>query len=480
MKKTTAFYTISILIAAISILCIISCNNNNPGSEAVVPPAMGCNCDSSWFPHSQTPAPAEGIGSPFDTSSTTNCIFHQWSIQKFLWVTKPIQNGKTLFEDSLILVDNNMIPVSPSNGVPLVLDDITQAGSRGILISNPGFNSSGQSDTVYYAIYINGTLQKAADSMKNLLLKDTSLHNNQFIFPVGSLELKASWININSLPAGEVKNYYTSEAVIKSTGKKITVALLGMHVVGVVINHPEFIWATFEHRSMAPEYDWKNTSNQDVPVTSNDEKLFFKKGDSATWANLQWNPSLPATVRNVFSAYPYGVPRIAMDSFMTASQAEPINYNNIRGLNDCEAANIKDVWQNYFYNGSIWINTDGLTPQQQAATIASLGNSLGNASPGSVARGSVAAYNITMETFVQVDTTMHNMTVTNLTNCLSCHSGAATIKLSNTTFKGSKSPLYVSHIFRSYLSKSSGVSTDKIEELRVLEYMQSLKAKKNN
>jgi hypothetical protein len=479
MKKTTANYPLAILIAAVSILFMVSCsNNNNPEPEVVVPPPVDCNCESSWFPHDQTPAPAEGIGSPFDTSSTTNCIFHQWSMQKFLWVTKPIQNGKALFEDSLILVDNNMIPVPASNGVPLVVDDITQAGSRGILISNPGFSSSGKSDTVYYSIYINSTLQKAADSMKNLLLKDTSLRNNQFTFPVGSLELKVSWININSLPAGEVKNYYTSQAVIKSTGKKVTVALLGMHVVGVVINHPEFIWATFEHRSMAPEYDWKNTSNQDVPVTSNDEKLFFKKGDTATWANLQWNPSVPAKARNVFSVYPYGVPRIAMDSFMTASQAEPINYNNIQGLNTCEAANIKDVWQNYFYNGSLWINTDGLTPQQQADTIAALGNSLGNATPGSVARGSVAAYNITMETFVQVDTTMHNMMVNNLTNCLSCHSGAATIKLANTTFPASKSPLYVSHIFRSYLSKSSGVSTDKIETLRILEFMQLLKTKK--
>jgi hypothetical protein len=32
----------------------------------------------------------------------------------------------------------------------------------------------------------------------------------------------------------------------------VTVALVGLHVVGVTVNHPEFIWATFEHNLNSP------------------------------------------------------------------------------------------------------------------------------------------------------------------------------------------------------------------------------------
>lgn len=475
MKK---IFVLACLLMPVFLIFLLSCNNSNKKPGDAVLTSTDCNCESDWFPHNQTPAPPEGIGSPFDTSSTTNCIFHQWSWQKFLWLTKPLASGNALFEDSMILVDNQMEPVTPVNGIALVLEDIGQAGSGGILQSNPAFTTSNRSDTVYYSIYISPVLQKAADSIKQLLSNDTSLVNNDLTFPVGSLELKVSWIDISSLPAGEVKNYHTSEAIIKSSGKKITVALLGMHVVGVVINHPEFIWATFEHKGMAPLYDWKSTTTQDVPVTSAGEKLFFKKGDSATWQDLEWNPANPGP-KNVFTVYPFGVPRTASDSFMLTSQSEPINYNNIQGLNACVNAGLDDVWKNYFYNGSLWINTDGLTPQQQADTINALQGNIGNAAPGSIARGSLAAFNITMETFAQDinQIPLHQMAAGDLTNCFSCHNAPSNIKIGGISHTAS-SPLYLSHIFRSYLSISSGLSVKEVEQIRVKDFVDMLKKRR--
>ena len=32
----------------------------------------------------------------------------------------------------------------------------------------------------------------------------------------------------------------------------VTVALLGLHVVGQTVNHPEFLWGTFEHKMNSP------------------------------------------------------------------------------------------------------------------------------------------------------------------------------------------------------------------------------------
>lgn len=485
MKKIVALsLAMGVFILTVSIF--ISCKNGPDTGKApqavmtaVAPSA--CNCETDWFPHSQTPAPPEGIGSPFDTSSTTNCIFHQWSWQKFLWLTKPLPSGNPLFLDSMILVSNQMVPVTPVGGVELVLEDTSQAGGGGVLVSNPAFAADKNKHTVYYSIFISPVLQTAANSMKAAILKNNQLLNNDFVFPVGSLELKVSWIDVQALPASEVGNYYTTTAVTMPGSKKITAALLGMHVVGVVQNHPEFIWATFEHQDMAPNYDWKATTTQDIPVTSNVDKLFFKKGDTATWKNLQY-PTPPSTSKDVFTVYKLGIPRIANDSFMAVSQSEPINFDNITGLNTCVSAGLKDVWQNYFYNGSLWINMDGLTAQQQADTIVSLGGNIGNAVPGAVARGCLGAFNITMETYMQVFSPLTQMNATSLTNCFSCHNSPANISLSSkadaaasTTYN---SPLYLSHIFRSYLSVSAGVPINKIEQLRTKDFIETMAMKK--
>lgn len=478
MKKTTATYLNSVLLLTFLTCFLLSCNNGKTGSEEATP--TGCNCEADWFPHTQTPAPPEGVGSPFDTSSTTNCIFHQWSWQKFLWLTKPMTDGKALFEDSLLLVDNQMTPVVPVSGVALVLTDTSQAGSQGVLRSNAAYGASNQSQTVFYSIYVSGIMKHTADSMKQVLLNDTTaLKNNDVTFPVGSLEVKASWISIHALPAGQLSNYHISPAIIN--GKKDTAALLGMHVVGVVQNHPEFIWATFEHKDMAPAYDWsKSTSTQDAPVTSADDKLFFKKGDSATWQNLQWNrTNPPAGAVDVFSGYPFGIPTNNGGGFMNTSQAEPADHDNIDSLNTCVNAALTDVWKNYFYNGSLWINTDGLTPKQQADTIVALGGSIANAEPGAIARGSLAAANLTMETYMVsfTPTPMHEMTVSTVVSCLSCHNSASTIKIGTQSYSGA-SPLYLSHIFTRYLMKSGGVPVDEIEMVKLHDFLNIMNFKK--
>jgi len=470
MKKILRSTGLVIAVAAIGYLT--SCDNKEKektDSYASSTPSTACLCDSSWFPHSQTPAPAEGIGSPFDTSSTTNCMFHQWSWQKFLWLTKPMADNNPLFMDSMILVTNEMTPVAPVNGVKLVLTDTGQAGTNGVLTSNPAFNSNNNAYTVYYGIFVNHLMQDAAFAFKELMIHDTALLSNKFVFPIGSLELKTSWVDSAALAPGQAANYYITDAVV--SGKKIRAALLGMHVVGVVINHPEFIWATFEHKDMAPAYNWAATTTQDVPVTSNNQQLFFRQGDTATWQNLQWNSTNPR-FRSVFTAYPFGVPRIANDSFMTVAQSEPLNYDNIQTINACVAGQLNDVWNNYFYNGSIWMNMDGLNHQQQADSIVTLlANGQDVTDSGTVFRGCIAAFNLTMETFVQVDQPMSSMNAANLTNCFSCHGSQSKVQLGSVVHNTEHSPLYLSHIFRSYLSKSTGVPVPAIERLRIRDFL---------
>ena len=93
MKLTSKFILNALLI--MSIVFLNSCKKKEKEAEKKVEEvaynktATQSLCENDWFPHTQTPAPSEGKGSPFDVSSTTNAIFHQWSWQKFLWLTKP-------------------------------------------------------------------------------------------------------------------------------------------------------------------------------------------------------------------------------------------------------------------------------------------------------------------------------------------------------------------------------------------------------
>jgi hypothetical protein len=78
-----------------------------------------------------------------------------------------------------------------------------------------------------------------------------------------------------------------------------------------------------------------------------------------------------------------------------------------------------------------------------------------------------------METYEQVYTPhIYNMTSANITNCFSCHTTVSTIKLNETTYKNKQSPMYFSHVFRSYMSKSTGVTIKEIEKLRIKEMIE--------
>lgn len=137
---------------------------------------------------------------------------------------------------------------------------------------------------------------------------------------------------------------------------------------------------------------------------------------------------------------------------MKTSQSEPDNYHKIDSLNMCVSANLKsenDVWQNYQYDGAIWLNMDGLTTTQQADTIVKLYRHIKDATPGSMARGSLASANVTMETYTQTYQTTHDKITdaSNLINCFSCHRGAP-----DTGSDTIRSPLYLSHVFSGNVS----------------------------
>jgi hypothetical protein len=425
-----------------------------------------CLAPASWFVTvnntRKTPAPNEGPTSVFANNATvSNCDFHQWSWQKFLWLTNEV-NGRPQFMDILMQVSSSGQKLDQNKGI--ILTDTAQASASIDILKTPNYPSGiPPSTTVYYSIFMDKLLYGAMLKYGPIAKKDPSKVKD-ITFPVGSLELKTSWINASVLK--DTTSYFVTEGLIN--GVKTRVALLGMHVVGVVENHPEFVWATFEHQNLAPAYDWaKATPTTDAPVTSTVDYPFFNKSTTATVKNIT---SKNGIYTDVFSVYKYGVPvekamkgSFNVQLFMETSQNGSENLNNIRTINESVKKQLKGVWNNYFYNGSIWINTEGYvgTPSQ-AALLDSLSYSLSNSEPKKLTRGSVAAYNITMETYVQVGfgtpSSIHGNTVSNLVNCFSCH---------NTSSEGSVSPLFISHVFTGYVQSLNGLSRKEIKQRHV-------------
>jgi hypothetical protein len=470
MKKNT----ITLFFGGLTVIGLAVLTNCTSGSDdkgettgyttASTSPESLCLVKPSWFPHSQTPAPKEGKGSPFDTSSSTNQIFHQWSWNKFLWLTKPDQGGNPLFlnQSEVKQVTSHMATITLPTGASVVLQDTAQAGpNSSILQTNPDYNSSRISETVYYSIHMNPIMYSAGLKFASRLKNGTLPATNEASFPVGSFELKVAWVPLSAIPTAKQSAYFTTTASLSTNnGVSFTntkVALIGMHVVGVVQNHPEFIWATFEHDDLSPDYDWKKNS-----ASSDLDQLLFKKGNVTGINGIVYNTStmLGQTPNQVFDLFQYGIPRNSDGSFMATSQQEPADFKNVDGINQCVKSHLKDVWANYFYNGSIWLNTDGKTPLQQAQLIDSLAGNIGNASPGSYARGSLNCANVTMETFTQTfESNISGINVGNLANCFSCHSAQS--------FTGSNvSPIYLSHVFQDYLLDQQGNTFKKTEAIK--------------
>lgn len=481
MKKNT----LALSFGGLAIITLAVLTNCTSGTDTKVEsdyetsssPDSLCLVDPSWFPHSQTPAPEEGPGSPFDTSSTTNQIFHQWSWNKFLWLTKPDEGGNPLFlnQDEVQQVTSHMATVNIPTGATVVLQDTAQAGSESaVLQTNPDYNN-GTGAMVYYSIHMNPLMYNAGLNFASMIKNGQLPASNESAFPVGSFELKVAWVPVSAIPTAKQSEYYTTTASL-STNNGVTftntqVALIGMHVVGVVQNHPEFIWATFEHDDLSPDYDW--TANS---ASSTVDQLLFKNGSVSGLNGILYDGSteLGETPYQAFDLFQYGIPRNSDGTFMNTSQSEPTDFENVDGINQCVKSQLDDVWANYFYNGSIWLNTDGKTPLEQALLIDSLAGNISNATPGSYARGSLNCANVTMETFTQTfESNISGINVGNLANCFSCHSSQSF------SYNGdSVSPIYLSHTFQEYLLEQQGSSFKKAEtikskaEQRVLKRMQ--------
>ena len=402
-------------------------------------PAMAasssCISDPSWFPHAQTPEPDnQGF------ASSSNCEFQQWSWQMFLWLTQSV-NGQPRFLSfaspfSLLgMADFGMVPKTRTNTDAQSFDEYLQAGTDGVLVDQQG-------KAVYYSQYLDNTFTQFIVSNK---LTDPAVvrkFNATTSFPIGSLELKAAWKQVQ--PGDNTDDMFTMDGKINKLANKngqividptqtqtVKLALVGFHIGGVVNGHPEMIWATFEHQRNAPNVPARVTP---TTIISNENWTFYKANTPYKDCNLNWvatnklvlneKTQTLSPITQVCRQYPFG------NDPTSPNPSIVINDKNIASLNQDVLSKLdpNDVWHNYTLIGAIWFAAiDGLKPNMALDTDVIL-------------TGSVKLSNSTIETYTQVQSTMNN--------CFRCHNTLSAFPSSTDLYPLPPLNLNISHAFQ--------------------------------
>lgn len=449
MNKSFPHWITAVAIAVL----LIGCKRNATVTTTATDTA-NCPAPASWFPSSKTPEP-NNAAFP-DSNTATNCDFHQWSWQMFLWLTQSAGNGDLRF--MTFPTDNDLFKIPAARNLaanltalttppaplaqlpkhrPMMLrprttkprvggtelnpSEIAQAGSGAILVGPNG-------QIVYYSVFFDSVYYEFIRTNKYYDLANYVKASPNTDFPVGALEIKASWRVLKQ--SEDAGGAFTTQAMIPqlkdSAGglyideskpmKQALVALIGVHVVGVVAHHPEFIWATFEHNANAPDLPYGMSTSADSAV-SQSNYTFYKAGTKADSCNNQ--PSAytlnaatqtVSPIAQVFREYAWG------DTSATTPNTKNIVMLNQSVHNQLEAGS----WlKNYSLIGAVWLLPGALHPNM-APVLSDL-------------HGSPYLNNATMETYVQPQT-----------GCFSCHNTQST-----TTTAGDSIPamnMNLSHI----------------------------------
>jgi hypothetical protein len=380
---------------------------------------------------------------------TTNCDFQLWSWSAFVHFMRADANGQPVFlslptyndlkpdagrlsaAQAKALIHPRELMLLPRNDQPQSLGSFQQAGPfKGVLVDQNG-------RAVYYTthmdpIYFNFT-QKYFGA--NNYKKASPTLN----YPIGATVLKSSWRIVQ--PGEDTSNVFTTTATIallKNNGKGqlelsgktqsgVTVALIGVHVVGVVQNHPEFLWATFEHNGNAPFLPPNMDPRSSSPV-SQDNFTFYKGGTPANQSNLRYDSmsideatQVITPITNVFQQFEFG--GALLGGILPIQQ---VNVNFPAHIKNEKKSRLDPVFANYRLDGTVWQLPNTLKP--------------GDGDMAQDAIGAIDLANSTLETFVQASGV----------NCFSCHR----------TTRGQTYPaknINISHIITSKLESNPAI-----------------------
>ena len=401
------------------LMTLVGCPSPTPPD----PPATTCKADTSWITNPSMPKEVP--------TTETFCDFYQFSWQWFLAQASPSSTGgePTFFQNRVYdpAGGNNQCNNPPITGVMGAVRALTGRGIKPSRFEeaeadgNAVYDQNG--NVLYYnAFYSQELCSATADG-----------------FVPGTLEAKVAWA---ILKEGTHHTYFTINATLPDHSEEVTLGLLGLHLAIWTPNHPEMIWATWEHKTNAPLCNgasattgWSLASD-DAAACLAAHKQDKSGPPSANCGSFAFNTPVPQSG----SPSPTGAPNNVCRQFAYGNQeGAAVNGNdnaaNLAAITELNEAlvgsnglltnlpgdNPLAVWANYEMVGAIWTKNgaDSGSPPVPSKQ--------GPANANSPQRGSLELANMSMETFQQGDESF-------IPNCFGCHN-----------YKES-SPLTVSHI----------------------------------
>lgn len=390
--------------------------------------------------------------SPFPTKDTANlsapdCAFHQWSWEAFAWAVTLVKDPASGTQVPRFMGLHRLDELLPAPGAapkkagirPLVLGarSLIAHGTAGFtedagaIVEADGNMMVGLNGyPVYASVHMNDSYFNTAKA--NLIATGDYQKNapNDPYFEVGAAVFKATWMRVDD-PSQAPKGAYTTTATVPrlSTTTKpnqkggstiviapngqtdtVTVALVGLHVVGYTENHPEFLWGTFEHNLNAPMVP----DNTFSPKGSSPKGYtFYTAGTSYASVNQAVNP--PALVLDEATQKLSPVTQ-AVQQNATGGESNPGGVTNIQNVNAqaqgivAALENVQNLFANYNLIGTVWQPANTYVAGNPAASAGDLNNT---------ALGSVSLANTTAETFVQAASSSA------MQNCFMCHNATS-------------------------------------------------------
>ena len=455
--------TIKFLILAASWF-LLALAISGPAKTAAAEPTCGppppTDAGNPWLADkpiigtARPPSHAEGGG---------DCPFYSNAWQRFLLVTQPDKTtGRPAFlayaSPDDLFDQPKPKPTCPDG--PVLTGGVFQAKSHGILIDRLGH-------PVYYDIRADPGFQ-AFLAAKGLHTTGDLQHGIKpdWRFAPGAIELKSAWQIVD--PKAPPSNYFITKAcvpkliidkgqVVASTQVvPVTVALLALHVVFTLDDHPEFIWSTFEHVGSSGERDnapaAKSNPSQtagDTPVSGTDAPLYAantppsKANTALTPADYAAHFDVATQTFDVSTPVYRLYPGSKTDADPAADQ-DVVDLDNAMGTL-FTAAKLPAADKRKFYQlvGAIWLDNGAALAAGQSFDLGE-----NESTEHGVLAGEGRLSSTAMESFTQG--------VSGFPNCFSCHN-TQIIKTDVKPFKLLMAPnaMNVSHFMSKYLSDQS-------------------------
>jgi hypothetical protein len=419
------------LVIAVFLVVVVCCNQmqqpgnntNNASVKKFEAAEAACEALSGWVSNPQNPTEIPGGGN-------TICSFHQFSWQAFIALMNAPGTGDRAFQDEQnfpLLMGGDQNSCTPNSSQSQVFvriakdndptdddfvlpKDINQAGKN---VQATVYDQNG--NVVFYEVRFSRS--ECTQDPKNPQFTD-----------VNTTELKVSYRVIKET---EKPNYIWIKADINGDGKideKELLGMVGFHLVKGTKDHPEFIWASFEHK--------QNTPDCQAPAASNATAWSFTSAKCASElpnsvaSDCAFNAAQNNTVLSggpptqICKAYHDGSKKgdFVFDVNVAAIDALNTQLTGPSGfISGLPASNPLSVLKNYELIGTLWlkdVNNPSRTPGQP---------------PGDTSNqvGSLQLANSTMETtFQEADVSTGTAVAVpytgtanlkNAANCFFCH-----------------------------------------------------------